>query len=95
MTRALPWGIAVLGTALLLGGVLLVVTGAPAPRDFGWTSYAPLPSSARRSELVLSFPDGTVLWTVRQAIGAGLAVLGLLVLVGLGGWLLGRRRLPR
>jgi hypothetical protein len=93
MRRALPWGIAVLGTVLLLGGVLLVITGAPAARDFGWTSYSPSPPRAYQSELVLSFPDGALLWTVRQTIGAGIAVLGLLVLVGLGGWLLGRRRL--
>ncbi len=45
---------------------------------------------AYQSELLL-LTDGTVLWNRQHAIGAGLAVLGLLVLAGLGGWFLGRR----
>jgi hypothetical protein len=32
-----------------------------------------------------------VLWTGQHLLGAGLLVLGLLVLAGVGGWLLGRR----
>ena len=32
-----------------------------------------------------------MLWTGGHLVGAGLAVLGALVLAGVGGWLLGRR----
>jgi hypothetical protein len=64
--------------------------------DVGWTaypgSYTPFEpdDGASESELFL-FSDGAVLWTRQHALGAPLAVLGLLVLVGLAGWLAGRR----
>jgi hypothetical protein len=94
MRRALPWLAAGLGAVLLVVGVTVFALASSA--DFGWTaytgSYAPLEpdAGAVRSELFL-FSDGAVLWTRRHAVGAGLAALGLLVLVGLAGWLVGRR----
>jgi len=99
--RALPWVLGFLGSALVLGGVVVFAAangawGGP-PGDFGWTtytgSYAPLrPGEPRAYESVVSFPpDGSVLWTSWHLAGAGLVVLGLLVLAVLGGWVLGRR----
>ncbi|SDX61162.1 hypothetical protein SAMN05661080_00575 [Modestobacter sp. DSM 44400] len=50
------------------------------------------PEGAYESRLQLSFADRwTVLWTGGHLVGAGLLVLGLLVVVGLAGWLLGQR----
>jgi hypothetical protein len=92
--RALPWLVGALGGVLLVAGVIVFAVANSA--GVGWTAYtagyAPLEPviDAYRSDLVL-FSDGAVLWTPRHALGAGLAGLGLLVLVGLGGWLLGRR----
>jgi len=71
--RALPWVLGFLGSALVLGGVVVFAAangawGGP-PGDFGWTtytgSYAPLhPGEPRAYESVVSFPpDGSVLWT--------------------------------
>jgi hypothetical protein len=42
--------------------------------------------------LQLTFIDGpAVLWTRTSALGAGLALFGLLVLAALTGWVVGRR----
>jgi hypothetical protein len=90
MRRAAPWLAGGLGILLVVGGVVLFAVANTA--DVGWTaytaSYAPLEPS---SDWTIGFADGSVLWTWRHAVAAGLAVLGLLVLVGLGGWFLGRR----
>lgn len=79
--RIVVW--VLLGTA-----VLLVLVGAAvmlfSPATFGWTAYAPLSSTA------FSF-SGMYPLTPQRAAGAGLAVLGLLLVVGLLGWVLGRR----
>ena len=40
---------------------------------------------------VASDGDWAVMWTRGHLLGAGLVVLGLLVLVGVGGWWIGRR----
>jgi hypothetical protein len=58
---------------------------------FGWTSYAPLQETQSAYLSAVTFADGTVVWTGQHLLGAGLLVLGLLLLTGVGGWLLGRR----
>ncbi|TFV90838.1 hypothetical protein E4P40_06805 [Blastococcus sp. CT_GayMR20] len=94
MTRA-PLLVGALGWVLVAAGST-VFWVADQPGDAGWTaysgSYQPLPAGdeAYRSELVLGL-DGAVLWTGTHLLGAGLLVLGLLVLAGLAGWLFGRR----
>lgn len=94
MRRAGPLVVAGAGTALVLVGVVVFTFANSGP--FGGTrhtgSYAPLEpgADAYESELSLTF-DGSVLWTWGQAAGAGLVVLGLLVLAALAGWWLGRR----
>ena len=91
MSRGLPWAVAVLGMSSVVGGVVLFVVGNQ-PGDFGWTAYSPAPSEAYRSTLELTFDDGpAVLWTQTSVLGAGLAVLGLLLLAGLAGWAIGVR----
>ncbi|NYJ07888.1 hypothetical protein [Petropleomorpha daqingensis] len=90
MRRALPWLLAGAGVALLVAGV--AVFWLANLRPTGWTAYtADVPLRAYQSSLTLSFEGGTVLWTGQHLLGAGLAVLGLLLLAGTGGWLLGRR----
>ena len=92
MSRALPWVVGALGAVLVAAGLALFALANSV--DVGWTSYVPLdPVASVTGPLV--FADGTVLWTRQHALGAGLAVLGLLVLVGLGGWFLGRRSVRR
>lgn len=77
----------VLGSAvalvLLVAGVVRFTTGRDAA-SFGWFAYAPVPDT-----VVLPW---AVVWTRRQALGAGLVVLALLTASGLAGYGLGRRR---
>ena len=93
MSRALPWVPAGLGAALLVAGIALFWLANTMPS--GWTAYAPLEPGDPGpyvSGLGVTFDDGgTVLWTGQHLLGAALAVLGLLVLTGAGGWALGRR----
>ena len=93
MRRAGPWLVGALGAVLLVAGIVVFALADAA--GFGWTaytaSYAPLEADAYSSELSLTFSEGSVLWSGQHALGAGSVVAGLLVLVGLGGWLLGRR----
>ncbi len=93
MSRRLPWLVGGLGALLLAGGIAAFALANQA--GFGWTAYtagyAPLQPGEEPVELDVTFAEGSVLWSGQHALGAGLAVLGLLVLVGLGGWLLGRR----
>jgi hypothetical protein len=92
--RRVPWVVVALGALLLVaGGVVFTAANQAPPADLGWTSYRPLePDAARDSAWTVSFDDGwAVAWTIGHVWGAGLVVLGLLVLAGLGGWLLGRR----
>jgi heme/copper-type cytochrome/quinol oxidase subunit 1 len=95
MRRRVPALLAVLGSGLVVAGVVVsvVVNRRGAPADVGWAAYTPLAEQpAYRSSLVVSFDDGwTVLWTGGHLLGALLAVAGLLVLTALGGWWLGRR----
>jgi heme/copper-type cytochrome/quinol oxidase subunit 1 len=91
MTRT-SWLVGGVGVLLLVAGVgVFALANAAGAGDVGWAAYAPLEPDAYSSQLTLTFSDGAVLWTGQHAVGAGLVVLGLLVLVGLGGWLLGRR----
>jgi hypothetical protein len=93
MRRPLPWVVGSFGALLLVGGIVIFALANQAA--FGWTSYtasyAPLGPDDEAPDWYVAFADGSVLWSGQHALGAGLAVLGLLVLVGLGGWLLGRR----
>jgi hypothetical protein len=91
--RAAPWLTAGAGTALVVAGVVVFWWANTARWVTYGGSYEPLvpgAPSAYESRLVLGV-DGAVLWTWRHAAGAGLVVLGLLVLAAVGGWLLGRR----
>ncbi|MFW3169127.1 hypothetical protein [Geodermatophilus sp. CPCC 206100] len=94
MSRAAPWAVTAVGLALVAAGAVVFRLANTATWTAYSGSYAPLvpegSPAAYRSELVLSV-DGSVLWTWRHAAGAGLVVLGLLVLAGVGGWALGRR----
>lgn len=78
---------------LLGAGVVLVVVGGStllfSPVSYGWFAYSPLSSST--SDGSFAFVGGMYPMTTERAIGATCAVAGLLLLVGLGGWVLGRR----
>jgi heme/copper-type cytochrome/quinol oxidase subunit 1 len=79
------------GAVLAVAGVLVFAAANRGPADFGWSSYAPLQERETGYLSAVAFSDGTVLWTGRHMLGAGLLVLGLLVLTGTLAWLLGRR----
>ncbi|MFD2092390.1 hypothetical protein [Blastococcus deserti] len=90
--RALPAVSAALGLLLALAGVVVFAVANRSPAEFGWTSYAPLEPEVYDSSLTSAFTDRwTVLWTGGHLVGAALVVLGLLILAGVGGWLLGHR----
>ena len=96
MRRWRPWLVGLAGLALVVAGTVVFWIAERQP--FGWVmyggSYSPLDPrepAPYTSSLGLSFGGPSVLWTGRHLLGAGLTVLGLLLLVGLGGWLLGRR----
>jgi hypothetical protein len=93
VSRDLPWAVGVSGLGLVVGGVALFVVGNR-QAEVGWTAYGPDlgASDAYESRLQLTFIDGpVVLWTWTSALGAGLALLGLLLLAALTGWVVGRR----
>ena len=69
---------------VLVGGALLMF----APVSFGWTAYAPLSGES------FSF-SGMYPVTPERALGIVLAILGLLLVVGMLGWILGRRAAQR
>jgi heme/copper-type cytochrome/quinol oxidase subunit 1 len=74
------WGL--LGAAVILvlwGAGLLLLT----PVSFGWFAYAPLSRESFSSEIYLLTPE--------RSAGAGLVILGMLIAVGVVGWVLGRR----
>ena len=96
MRRGLPWAAAGLGIALALSGLALVLTSDAEPVTVYTGSYSPLDAETLdeyRSVLELTY-DGTVSWTVAQLVGAGLLVVGLLLLSAVGGWVAGRRSRP-
>jgi len=89
--RAIPWLVSGLGAVLAVAGVLVFAAANRGPQDFGWTAYAPLQEVGSDYVNGVTFSDGAVLWTPEHLLGAGLLVLGLLLLTGAGAWLLGRR----
>ena len=91
MRRALPWLIAGSGAVLVEAGIAVFATAGHGPADFGWSAYAPLEPIQGPAATYTFVDSATVLWTGQHLLGAGLLVLGLLALVGVGGWLLGRR----
>ena len=98
MRRAAPWAVAGAGVLAVLAGVVVFWrANTSAPAAGGWAAYSPLePGPAYQSSLEVTFDGGdpgrwAVLWTAGHAVGVALLVAGLLVLTGLGGWLLARR----
>jgi heme/copper-type cytochrome/quinol oxidase subunit 1 len=81
------------GALLVVAGVLVFATANRAQADFGWSAYTPLQESpgAYLRAVDYTFSDGAVLWTRQHLLGAGLVLLGLLVLTAAVAWLLGRR----
>lgn len=97
MNRTLPGSLAALGAVLVVGGAALFWFDQPwpgRPAAYGWSSYEPLrPGMHMPGAYVDSYSPilgGAVFWTGRDLLAVGLVVLGLLVLTGVGGWLLGR-----
>ena len=92
MRRALPWVLLGVGGTLVVVGVVLFVVGNR-PADVGWSAYMPLDMPRGYADYVPGEVawSGGVVWTRLSGLGAGLAVVGLLALTGLGGWFLGRR----
>jgi hypothetical protein len=90
--RRLPVLLAALGWALVAVGITVFwwANQPGEPMDFAWSAYTPLPP--RESVPVFLAGGGTVLWTPRHLLGAGLVVVGLLLLAALAGWWFGRRR---
>lgn len=94
MRRALPWTVAGLGLVLVVTGVAVFWwTNTRVAVSTGWSTYAPLEEvdSAYESTLTLTFDRGWLVWDTGHLAGAGLAVLGALLLAVAGGWALGRR----
>ena len=105
MRRVQPGVLALLGFVLLVAGVTVFNVVDRGPADTGWTaytgSYAPLEEGEPRryvemdeaytSELTVSL-DGVLPWTAGHLLGAGLVVVGLLLLAALAGWWFGRRQ---
>jgi hypothetical protein len=91
MRRAGPGLVAAAGLALVVAGVAVFwaanVGGAGVPE----AAYAPLEPGQPARYTSVPASGGAVLWTLQHATGAAVVVLGLLVLAGIGGWLLGRR----
>ncbi|MEN0085305.1 MAG: hypothetical protein AAGC66_11110 [Leifsonia sp.] len=80
-----------IGMWVLLGAaIVLILVGAgllasaPVPSTFGWYAYSPLSDSAFSAA-------GTYAITPERAAGGGIAIVGLLLLVGVLAWVLGRR----
>jgi hypothetical protein len=94
MRRVLPGVLALAGFGLVLAGVIVFnLANQPSP-DVGPSSALLEPDTGRAYQSVITLTYGdrwTVLWTGGHLLGAGLVVLGLLVLAGVGGWWLGRR----
>jgi hypothetical protein len=91
MRRVLPWLVVGLGIALVETGIAVFAAANRGPMDFGWSAYAPLQPTQNPSDTYTFVNDATVLWTGQHLLGAALLVLGMFVLVGLAGWVLGRR----
>lgn len=76
--------VTVAALVLVVAGAAIFVLAPTAVHSYGWTAYTPLtsgPDFARTSYL-----------TERHLIGAGIAVLGFIMLAGAVGFRLGSRR---
>lgn len=93
MRRGAPWVVGVVGAALVVVGLLVLVLAEEPPAEVFYTgSYEPLAELDRAYQSSLGLDlDGSVVWLRQELVGAGLAAAGALLLVGLAGWLLGRR----
>jgi hypothetical protein len=92
--RVLPGIVAALGVVLIFTGIAVFAAANRTPADFGWSGYAPLEPQAPdpfATRTFVSANDWAVLWTTQHLVGAGLVVVGALLLAAVGGWLLGRR----
>ncbi|KQP63525.1 hypothetical protein [Nocardioides sp. Leaf285] len=88
--KPLAWWLA--STALVLAGVVLLLTTQADPTGDGWFAYAPLDPQA---DWVMGWDDtvsadATYLSTW-QLVGLGLAALGLVLLAARAGYARGRR----
>ncbi|MEQ7849271.1 hypothetical protein [Nocardioides kribbensis] len=88
--KPLAWWLA--SAALVLAGVVLLLTTQADPTGDGWSAYAPLDPQA---DWVMGWDDtvsvdGTFLSTW-QLVGLGLAALGLVLVAARAGYLCGRR----
>jgi len=88
--RAAPWLVLALGVALCVAGAVVAwrAGGVAGP---GSPGSPPTASAAYASELQLSFDGRGWLWSSGRLVGAGVALVGLGLVAGLGGRLLGRR----
>lgn len=68
----------------VIGGAVLLLVSNQAPASFGWFAYQPMTNS-------LFMPGSLVVLTPSALMGAAVAVLGLLGLTAVSGYLLGRR----
>lgn len=75
------------GSALSVAGVVVLAVASARPVSFGWFTYAPL------SDTTFT-PDGVHLFSTASLVGAGVLVLGLLVLAAWLGYRRGVRRRP-
>jgi hypothetical protein len=94
MRRVLPGALALAGFGLVLAGVIAFDLANQPSHDVGPSSALLEPGTGRAYQSVITVTYGdrwTVLWTGGHLLGAGLVVLGLLVLAGVAGWWLGRR----
>ncbi len=79
------WAVlATAGVMVVVGAVVLLVPG-----PLGWLSY-----TADSRSVTVALTEMYPL-TPTRAIGAAIAILGLLLAAGLAGWTLGRRSAPR
>ena len=85
--RHLWW---VLGVALVVGGLVLVLTASPQPADMGWFAYTPLNDG---SDWEMQWGEGSAVFVTRtELLGWTGTASGLVVLASWAGYRLGRRR---
>jgi hypothetical protein len=92
--RVVPGIVAALAVVLVLTGIAVFAAANSGPADAGRTGYAPLEPGTPGpfdTTTYVSAPDRAVLWTAGHVLGAGIVVVGVLLLAAVGGWLLGRR----
>ncbi|MFV0375627.1 hypothetical protein [Microbacterium sp.] len=87
--RRIPVGLIVAATAclaLVVGGTVMMIMAVPGETaSFGWFAYQPTAGMTVR-------PDALIILTPLTGAGIALVILGLVLLGGIVGFLLGRRR---